>query len=62
MNPVSHEVAQAYVAEAHRQADELRTGRRISAERRRARRARKVAERHATATRLRLLAPTTDWN
>ena len=57
MTPLSTEVARAQIAEAHRQANELRAGRRVSAERRRARRDRKVAERQATTARLRMLAP-----
>lgn len=61
MTHLSSELARAKLAEAHRQANELRAGRRISAERRRARRDRKVAERRATTARLRMLAPTADW-
>jgi hypothetical protein len=49
MNHLSSELARAYIAEAHRQANELQAGRRVSAERRRARRDRKVAERRATS-------------
>jgi hypothetical protein len=62
MTQMSSMVARAQIAEAHRQANELRAGRRISAERRRARRDRKAAERRATTARLRMRVPTADWN
>lgn len=61
MNHLSFELARAQITEANRRADEQRAGRRISAERRRARRARKVAERNAIVARLQPLAPTADW-
>lgn len=60
MTPTSADVARAHIAESHRRADEVRAGRRISAERRRARKARKAAERNATAARLQLLVPSVD--
>ena len=60
MNHLSSEVARAKIAEAHRQAYELQSGRRISAERRRVRRDRKIAERRATPARPRMLASTAE--
>ncbi len=60
MTPTSPEAARAHIAESHRRADEVRAGRRITAERRRARRARRVAGRNATAARLQLLVPSVD--
>ncbi len=55
------DVAFEHIAQAHRDAAELRAGRLIATERRRARRARKVAELRAAATRMRLLVPSSDW-
>ena len=44
MTPLTHELARAQIDEARRQADLVRAGRRINADRRRGRRSRKVAD------------------